>query len=543
MNARILKLLPLLVAAALFAGCKKEPAPVPPVPGPGGSPAAGPGGSGSAPAGIVSAEKNSFDQVTAKLDKGGSFYLYLSTEQALGSLSRNLVNYSNVFSQTPVAPMVGGQTVARIFEVIGGLIKDSGVEHISGVGASSIAREKGFYYSKFIVHHYEGQGDGLIWSAFGKAPHSLKELDLLPEDTVFAAYADLDVPLALKTVEAELKKLHLPEVDKALAAMPEQFKSVAGMDMDDALGSLEGGYGVIFTLDPSTQVTLPTPTSVEIPEPGLAIYFKVKNAAIYNRVDQATTGNPLVARINQDGVKTLSLAISIPLPIKLSPTLALNKDYLILTSSDQLLQDILAVQSGKKSGFKSTAEFKKLSQGVPSEGNNFSIISEKFGKSLSKAMQGLASQEGAAGAQSKTLQDMMASNAVTFAYAVSVNGPSGWETYANGNTSMGSSAVVLPAVAAGGLLAAIAIPNFVRARTTSQVNACINNLRMIDGAKQQWALENHKQNSDTPTVQDLTPYIGFGPAGQFPTCPEGGTYIIGTVAEKPRCTTPGHVLP
>jgi hypothetical protein len=48
-------------------------------------------------------------------------------------------------------------------------------------------------------------------------------------------------------------------------------------------------------------------------------------------------------------------------------------------------------------------------------------------------------------------------------------------------------------VAIIGLLAAIAIPNFVKARTTSQQNACINNLRLIDASKQQWALEQKKQ--------------------------------------------------
>ena len=59
------------------------------------------------------------------------------------------------------------------------------------------------------------------------------------------------------------------------------------------------------------------------------------------------------------------MAIPLPLPDQPQPTLARSGDYLILTSSDKLLQDIIAVQSGKKSGFKSTAEFKKLSQGIP----------------------------------------------------------------------------------------------------------------------------------------------------------------------------------
>ena len=70
-------------------------------------------------------------------------------------------------------------------------------------------------------------------------------------------------------------QLHLPDVDKALASLPAQFKSSAGISLDDALGSLGGGYGVIFTLDESKQVTLPIPTSpMQIPEPGLAIFAR-----------------------------------------------------------------------------------------------------------------------------------------------------------------------------------------------------------------------------------------------------------------------------
>src|SRR3954467_6267250 len=78
---------------------------------------------------------------------------------------------------------------------------------------------------------------------------------------------------------------------------------------------------------------------------------------------------------------------------------------------------------------------------------------------------------------------------------------------------------IMIVVAIIGLLAAIAIPNFVRARTTSQQNACINNLRQLDGAKQQWALETKAAQTATPDVTDVAPYLGRGNAGTQPTCP------------------------
>ncbi len=101
---------------------------------------------------------------------------------------------------------------------------------------------------------------------------------------------------------------------------------------------------------------------------------------------------------------------------------------------------------------------------------------------------------------------------------------------------------IMIVVAIIGLLAAIAIPNFVKARTTSQTNACINNLRQIDGGIQQWALEKSKSSSANVTSTDVIPYLGRG-AGDWPTCPAGGTYAVTDVSTRPSCTVALHVLP
>ena len=108
---------------------------------------------------------------------------------------------------------------------------------------------------------------------------------------------------------------------------------------------------------------------------------------------------------------------------------------------------------------------------------------------------------------------------------------------------------IMIVVAIIGLLAAIAIPNFVKARASSQANACINNLRQIDGAAQQWALERGQSTGATLNYPgDLTPYIKLNSASSIPPCPAGGSYADGTVGANPTCSlgtsvTPRHVLP
>jgi hypothetical protein len=95
------------------------------------------------------------------------------------------------------------------------------------------------------------------------------------------------------------------------------------------------------------------------------------------------------------------------------------------------------------------------------------------------------------------------------------------------------------------LLAASAIPNFVMARKTAEKNNCINNLRLIDQAKQQWATDNSKTTNDVPTMQDLQKYFQtYSPqTSQSLHCPSGGTYSINKVGEPPTCSVPGHALP
>jgi type IV pilus assembly protein PilA len=119
---------------------------------------------------------------------------------------------------------------------------------------------------------------------------------------------------------------------------------------------------------------------------------------------------------------------------------------------------------------------------------------------------------------------------------------------ANGKagTNIVPSLVVLVLV---GAILAVFIPNFIKARGTRAASACINNLRQIDAAANEFALENGKRTGDKISFpNDLTPYIKLNSAGKIPPCPNGGTYSISIVGDKPTCSlgttvTPPDVLP
>jgi prepilin-type N-terminal cleavage/methylation domain-containing protein len=110
---------------------------------------------------------------------------------------------------------------------------------------------------------------------------------------------------------------------------------------------------------------------------------------------------------------------------------------------------------------------------------------------------------------------------------------------------------IMIVVAIIGMLAAIAIPNLVHSRQMAQMTTCISNLRCIDEAKQQWAVEHRKQDTDTPTASDLQPYLGRTSSGELPSCPVDAAQTFATsyapqnVGAKPLCliVSTTHVLP
>ena len=109
---------------------------------------------------------------------------------------------------------------------------------------------------------------------------------------------------------------------------------------------------------------------------------------------------------------------------------------------------------------------------------------------------------------------------------------------------------IMIVVAIIALLAAIMIPNLLKSRATSQANACINNLRQIDAAANQFAVEQHKRTGDDINYpNDLTPYVKLNKQGSIPSCPVGGYYYQDAkVGSIPTCSlgtsvTPVHILP
>lgn len=95
------------------------------------------------------------------------------------------------------------------------------------------------------------------------------------------------------------------------------------------------------------------------------------------------------------------------------------------------------------------------------------------------------------------------------------------------------------------LLAAMALPSSVSSKRTSRKHQCVANLKLIDGAIQQWALEHKKEGTDTYSLSDPA-LLAYLKGSALPACPGGGQYLPGDkIAGVPRCplaAAEGHTL-
>jgi hypothetical protein len=485
--------------------------------------------------------KTSFKEVTSQLDPGGDFYMYLGTEQWLAHLSAGADNLRHIFTSMPDVKTNDLANINKGFDVLTRVIKDSGLESLTGLGVSSVQIESDFWRSKVLMHHYPGQGDGFLWKLCGGPPHPLSGLDLLPANTALAVFSDADLPLMWSVIKDETAKSGFPDAQTFLNQLPAQFEKATHVQWDTFLGSLGGEFGLVLTLDEANKVPIPVPPSlINVPSPGLLLAIRVNNDTVFNAIAAQLQANPQVIHVETNGLRMRIMPVPIPMAIDLRPTAASSGSYLFIASSDSLVQEVLDVQAGRKPGLKSSAEFKHLSLNIPDQGNQFYYVGTSFTRTMVEIQQQVMANAGRAGRQDSAQMGWLqsfANHRPAFSYTVGMNMPDGCLSIGNGSQSAAALAA-LPFVAVPGMLAAIAIPNFVKARATAQENGCINNLRQIDAAKQQWALEKNKTATDVPTAGDIAPYLL-----KMPTCPAGGTYTIGAVGEKPTCSLPNHVLP
>jgi hypothetical protein len=484
----------------------------------------------------------SFEAVTAQLDRGGDLYVYVGTEQFLQGLSGKVAGWSQLVEAIPDIKAEDRQHISQVINTATNLIRTSGLEELGGLGLSSIPREDGLHHSKALLYHAQGSSSGFLWNVFGREPHELAGLNLLPANTALAVFSDFDLPIVWSALRNQVAQSGLPQADELLRQMPEAFEKATGLNWEKVLGSLGGDYGFAIMLDDVKTVNIPLPQDqqLEIPEPTLMFVAKVKDDTIFNRIDEAlkNSGQSSFAS-SRAGLRMRTLPVPLPLPIQLGFTVAQTGEYLFITTSDLIVQQALMVKAGEKPGLKSTDEFKRLAKDVPQQGNHFTFVSERLGKTINRIQRRALEVAGSKGAsrQQQWFESLLSGSQPVTSYSVGTHIPQGWLFVANGNHSP-ARFLLGSAVVPAGIMAAVAVPNFVKAREAAQKQACTANLRRIETAKQKWA-EGNQRKTESPEQGDLLPFLANSP---FPVCPAGGKYTVNEPSRVAQCSIPGHTL-
>ena len=389
----------------------------------------------------------SFNAVTQKLDAGGSFYFYLSTAQAQQWVQTVFTEGGNLVKEMggggtppsegdPAEALIGGmgamiaQSVGPGIDLGQAVYAGLGLDSIDGVGASTKDLGGGLKRNVSVVHHDPARGEGLLWKAFGEAPHELGAFKLMPIETVMAAHGDLNLTVLLQWVQAMVKDHGPPEM---LGELNTFLKSPPFLAVNGGYG---GEMGFYVTFDPVKTIKLPVGGSVlsggdggpdktieeeaapatenslatppiripppeagstslnagipalpsgeggmqmiEIPEPGIIITIKVKDVSIQKMMEGAMAALMPLQPVDLGGVTISQLPEPMPLPdlpVAIQPAMFQAGDYLVITSTPALAQKVVAVHNGQNQGIKGTPEFQKMSKGLPLKGNQLFYVS------------------------------------------------------------------------------------------------------------------------------------------------------------------------
>lgn len=421
---------------------------------------------------IVSVDKNSFAQVAEHLDMGGDFYMYMSSEKLIKFVGEFLDVIKEIALNEAKKPAEAREIETGIDLVIT-LLNETGLFEISGVGMSSIKMKNGFNHDKTVIHHYKGMNKGLIWNLADAEPHAFDSQQLLPANTAFATFSDSKLEYLWQWIQKQAAEAGIPKLQQGVGMVGPMLKS-KGIDLDALLGSLGGKSGIIMTLDESKMVKIPVKDmTIEFPDPALAIVIYVEDDSLFNLLQKFVPAPPL----EEGGMKKIVGPV-VPLPITLNPMVIRKDNLLIFASNGKIADAILARQNG----LSKNPEFKNLSFNMPEKGNSYTFLSSKIFKTITgiqeKALEKAGTKEKKMYAAFKRLKILPKDLAF---YTVKQNTAEGFIHTSNNNLPLGGSAI-LPAMLVGGVVAAIAVPNYLTAMNKGKQKATMGDMVTISHA-------------------------------------------------------------
>ncbi len=483
------------------------------------------------------AEEKPMDPAVAQLDLDGDFILFMNTstieERVLGYIDKVT---TLVQETTENAPEAERAQATQAFQTLKAALKWSGLLSLDSYAISMAAAEDQLCRTISIASYAEGDGDKPLWRILGSEPEVLSGIQYVPADAVLAVNSTASLPETWDVVNEGITSFLPPEQVAAFQQQTMMIEMMLGTNIASLVHSLDNELLISLQLSEDKTCMLPVSgQTISIGEPSLLIGLQTRSPLL---------GELLLQKLQQSGAPvtqsplgdyTASIVqLPIPAPFVVAPTLVQTDDYLLIGSSPET---ILAALSSKTdgNGLTSTPLYKKLLADAPAKVSGIEFLSPRlmqtYMMSITKSF-----AEGVDPAASEFLGSTFAAYEHLCEGGYSLKTPTGFYSKSYGDYG-GMQVSELAATSYIGMMAAIAIPSFQKARNNSMEKACTNNRRIFESAKEQWAMENGKMEGADVTGADITAYLlgGF----EAMTCPSGGTYTLNPIGAHAACSVHG----
>ncbi len=464
--------------------------------------------------------------VSSKLDIGGNSLTFTRFGTLVEDLLTELDPIFREITDPPFMPMIPGIARATLSEL--------GANDAVAYGTSIMQLDAKTMRKKIYVLVRERAG---LFALLGGDPRELESVKMIPADAVAAYAGNINMaamlPLAKSVARAVAGAAGESQLDAALA----QAGQSVGVDARKVIESLGDEVAFFTRVDADKKMTLDMElgTKVEVARSGFVVLVRTKDSTLFEaaRVMFKKDGH-LLEPYTAKGVTTgARLPKDAGYP-GVAVIAQVGNWFAFATDA----QDLEAALAGGPD-IRTSIEFQKFAKGMPAKVSALSFRSERGRQSVSDAMEQMIKANSGVQGTPRFMTSLAAklSSFYTPEAAWRVNEPKGFawvsvgESYPYEGTfsSMNSTAVA-------GIVVAIAVPAFLRARENSRGQACQENLSKLDGAKEQYALEYRVPNGGKVEMSDLVKADGSGYLRSVPVCPAGGTYTLNPIGENPECS-------